>query len=90
MSDPQSNVRTEGNFGQQLAVGKQCGGLGRGIGQQSSRSEQVQQKIVENPAWIERQRLRRLYQAVSTFRRTRSLFLIDWVEKELMMIVRDA
>jgi hypothetical protein len=65
--------------------------MGRRIEQQPDRP--VANEVIadeKNPCWVERQRLRRIYQGLVTYHFTRSEFLLDWARDELMHIVRDA
>lgn len=48
------------------------------------------QYVSEPPSiWVERNRLRRVYQALAVYDSTRSDFLIEWAQNELMHMVRD-
>jgi len=65
--------------------------MGCGIEEQPNRP--LANKIVVNettPCWVDRQRMRRIYQSLATFEHTRSPFLLEWAQDELMHIVRDA
>lgn len=44
---------------------------------------------MEDPVWVEKQRLRRVYEGLMIFEHTRSQFLLEWAMYELMKIVRD-
>jgi hypothetical protein len=64
-----------------------------GCGTEKQPDRPVANQIIineENPCWVERQRLRRIYQGLVTYNFTRSEFLLDWARDELMHIVRDA
>ncbi len=74
---------------QQLDVGTLRHSLVGGSEQQYSR-DGGRQESLESPAYIERQRLRRLYQALFTYQHTRSEFLLTWVTDEIMHMVRDS
>lgn len=71
--------------------------MGRRPKKQPTRDEQSQETIekpfaligLEDPVWVEKQRLRRIYEGLCIFERTRSQFLLNWSMYELMKIVRD-
>lgn len=44
---------------------------------------------LENPVWVEKQRLRRVYESLIIYEKTKSDFLLCWAQAELMKIVRD-
>ena len=56
----------------------------------SSAASRIVPEIEETPCWVERQRLRRLYEAIVIHRATGSPFLLDWAENEIMHIVRES
>jgi hypothetical protein len=71
--------------------------MGRRIKQQPTRDEPSQESIdkpfgligLNDPLWVEKQRLRRIYQSLITFEHTHSAFLLRWAQDELMHIIRD-
>jgi hypothetical protein len=73
----------------QLDVGNGGHPLVGGTGEQHPR-DGGRQESLETPSYIEKQRLRRLYQALYTYKHTRSEFLLDWAENEVMHMVRDS
>lgn len=51
--------------------------------------QRLSKVLLEGPCWVERQRLRRILQALVTYERTESQFLLEWARAEILMIVRD-
>lgn len=44
---------------------------------------------LESPVWVEKQRLRRIYEGLTIYERTKSEFTLHWAQHELMKIIRD-
>jgi hypothetical protein len=71
--------------------------LERRTGKQPTRNESSQEVVdkpfeligLNDPVWVEKQRLRRIYESLMVYERTGSSFLFRWAQNELMHIVRD-
>jgi len=71
--------------------------LVRRIKQQPKRDEPSKESIekpfaligLNDPLWVEKQRLRRIYQGLMMFEHSHSAFLLHWAQNELMHIIRD-
>lgn len=77
-------------------MGNEGNSLVRGTGKQPTRNEPREEaraekeEVKENPVWIDRQRIRRIYESLMVYERTHSDFLLRWAQDELMHIVRDS